>query len=350
MNAVMEESVVLAAPTAGNTRSNTVDIMKGIAISLMTFGHTSQGMLNRGWWGGPGYLFSYDFIYSFHMPVFFFTAGLFVIGSLTRRGVRKFTLEKVKTLLYPYLLWAVLYAVLEPFITRYKNSHHPFELKAFMVSLLVGEQGWFLYTLFGCLMLAILMRRWPAWLRVMLGVGVGILTPQAMPVIGNVAREFCFMAVGMWVGTQIYSFSQWSKIKSALAFVAVTLFQIAMIVRFGEANRWSYVLLGLTGTAGVFLLAQLIEQTKVGDLFAWLGQASLGIFLIAAFVQGAAREFLFRVLHIQEFWLQLLVPTVASTVIPAFIWYQQDRLRLGWLFSWPVRKNSASTIHAKSGV
>src|ERR1700679_1437490 len=106
MNVVMEKPVVLAASTTGNMRSNAVDIMKGIAISLMTFSHTSQGMFNRGWWGGPRYFFSYDFIYSFHMPVFFFAAGLFVMGSLERRGVRKFTLEKVKTLLYPYLLWA----------------------------------------------------------------------------------------------------------------------------------------------------------------------------------------------------------------------------------------------------
>ena len=97
MNVVMEKPVVLAASTTGNMRSNAVDIMKGIAISLMTFSHTSQGMFNRGWWGGPRYFFSYDFIYSFHMPVFFFAAGLFVMGSLERRGVRKFTLEKVKT-------------------------------------------------------------------------------------------------------------------------------------------------------------------------------------------------------------------------------------------------------------
>ena len=43
MNTVMERPVVFAATSATGTRSNTVDIMKGIAISLMTFGHTSLG-------------------------------------------------------------------------------------------------------------------------------------------------------------------------------------------------------------------------------------------------------------------------------------------------------------------
>jgi fucose 4-O-acetylase-like acetyltransferase len=350
MNTVMERPVVLSASATGNTRSNTVDIMKGIAISLMAFGHTSQGMYARGWWVGPRHFFAEDLIYSFHMPVFFVVAGLFVLKSLERRGAKSFTLEKLKTILYPYLLWAVLYAVLEPFITRYKNSHHPFELKSFAVSLLIGEQGWFLYTLFGCLMIAVLMRSWPAWLRLLAGVIAGMLIPSGMPVVGMIAREFCFLAVGMWIGIGTYSILRTSALTSAAVFIGLAAFQAAMIWRFGAANRWNYVLLGLTGTAGVFFLSRLIEQWKLGDLFCWLGRGSLGVFLMGAFVQGATREFLFRALHTREFWLQLLVPTVTSTIIPAFVWYQQDRLRLGWLFSWPMGKSSASTIQAKSGV
>lgn len=344
MNVVARETVAQADPITSNTRSNAVDIIKGIAISLVTFGHTAQGMAARGWWDGRGFFFCEDFIYSFHMPAFFFATGLFVMRSLQRRGVRNFTIEKLKTILYPYLLWAVLYAVLEPFITRFKNSHHPFDLRFFVVSLFEGEQGWFLYTLFVCLMLAMLMRRWPAWARVLIAIVAGVLTPVSMPFIGMVAHELCFLAVGMWIGTEIYSLDRVSAVKAAMSFTALSLFQVAMILRFGPANRWDYILLGLTGTAGLSLLSKLIEPTKVGNLFGWLGRASLGIFLLAAFVQGAAREFMFRVFHIREFWLQLLVPTVISTIVPAFFWYQQDRLRLGWLFSWPSRKRAASTV------
>ncbi len=292
----------------------------------MTFGHTSQGMYARGWWIGPRHFFAEDFIYSFHMPLFFVVAGLFVLQSLQRRGTKSFALEKLKTILYPYLLWAVLYAVLEPFITRYKNSHHPFELKSFAVSLLIGEQGWFLYTLFACLMIAVLMRNWPAWSRLLAGVIAGILIPSETPVVGMIAREFCFLAVGMWIGTRIYSIRRTNAATSAAAFVAVIAFQAAMIWRFGAANRWNFVLLGLTGTISVFFLSRLIEQLKIGDLFCWLGRGSLGVFLMGAFVQGATREFLLRVLHTREFWLQLLVPTVTSTVIPAFVWCQRAEL------------------------
>jgi len=349
MSFATQGSLAIAEPTTKPSRSNTVDIMKGIAISLVTYGHTMQGMAPRGWWGGPRFLFNYSFIYSFHMPVFFFTAGLFVMRSLERRRVKNFVQEKLKTILYPYVLWAILYAVLEPFITRFKNTHHPFELKAFLLTLVDGNQGWFLYALFGCMMIAVLTRRWPMWARVALGVVLGVLIKDWTPAIGMIAREFCFMAVGMWVGTRFERLPAWSVVQSMAGFLAIMVFQAAMILKFGYPNQWSYIPLGLTGTAAMAMLSQSIEPTKVGDFFGWLGRASLGVFLIAAFVQGAARELLLRVAHTDEFWLQLLVPTVASTVIPAIIWYQQDRLRIRWLFSWPGGKSSIGLSDARQG-
>jgi hypothetical protein len=39
--------------------------------------------------------------------------------------------------------------------------------------------------------------------------------------------------------------------------------------------------------------------------------------------------------HTHEIWLQLLVPTAVATLLPALIWHQQNRLRIGWLFHWP---------------
>ena len=337
MSVVTHEAVAPSEPSTGNRRSNIVDIVKGLAISLMTYGHTAQGLNNRGWWGGPGYLFSNGFIYSFHMPAFFFVSGLFVMSSLRRRGVQSFTVEKLKTILYPYFLWAILYAVLEPAITQFKKSHHPFHAKMFLISLFEGEQGWFLFTLFMCLMLAVLTRKLPAWLRVLLAVAVGVLTPVGV-VFGTVIHEFCFVAVGMWVGTRIHVLDRMRAGTAALILLALTAFQTAMILRFGGANLWNYILLGLTGTAGLCMLARLIDLTKIGEGFAWIGRASLGVFLIGAFVQGTAREILLRVFHTREFWLQLFVPAIASTIVPVIIWYQQDRLRLGWLFHWPSRE------------
>jgi len=67
----------------------------------------------------------------------------------------------------------------------------------------------------------------------------------------------------------------------------------------------------------------------------WVGRASLAIFLLSAFAQGATRAVLSSLFHTNNLWLQLLLPTAFATALPAIVWYQQDRWRLGWLFHWP---------------
>src|ERR1700733_5659612 len=94
-------------PITSGVRSNIVDIVKGIAIMLVVYGHTAQGMIHRGWWSTPGAFFGEAFMFCFPMPALFFIAELFVIGSIERRGARRFTAEKLKTVLYPYLLFVI---------------------------------------------------------------------------------------------------------------------------------------------------------------------------------------------------------------------------------------------------
>jgi hypothetical protein len=100
-------------------------------------------------------------------------------------------------------------------------------------------------------------------------------------------------------------------------------------------GRWIYIEAGLIGVAGLFLLAKLLDGHWIGNCLVWVGRASLAVFLLSAFAQGAIREVLLRVFHTREFWLQLLLPTLFATLLPAIVWYQQDRWRIGWLFRWP---------------
>jgi fucose 4-O-acetylase-like acetyltransferase len=325
-------------PITSGTRSNIVDIVKGIAITLVVYGHTAQGMIHRSWWVGPGANSSDEFIYSFHMPAFFFVAGLFVMSSLAKRGNKRFAVDKLKTILYPYVLFAIINVALEPLIGRFKSGTRPFHWDVFLLNLADGEASWFLFVLFLCLMLALITARVPAWLRFLLAVLAGLLPPRGLFFVNQVLHEFCFLAAGMWVGTHICRLEQMRAAPAALGFVLLAAFQTAMIYVFGYAAlwQWIYIVLGLTGTAGLFLLAKLLDKNKAGSGIAWVGRASLAVFLLSAFAQGATREILLRVFHTREFWLQLLLPTLFATILPAIVWYQQDRWRIGWLFRWPL--------------
>ena len=142
------------------SRINSVDTVKGIAIVLMVFGHTVQGALHRQLWDSRpamvrGLNFSEYFIYSFHMAAFFFVSGLFIAGSVARRGALGFALEKIRTLLYPYILWGVAFALLNPLTARFRMSAHAFSWRSFFWDLSSGNSSWFLITLFVCQLLAL---------------------------------------------------------------------------------------------------------------------------------------------------------------------------------------------------
>ncbi|WP_158945630.1 acyltransferase family protein [Granulicella sp. S190] len=323
-------------PITSGTRSTLVDIVKGIAIILVVFGHTLQGAIHRGWGTGSRVFFTDDFIYSFHMPAFFFVAGLFVIGSIRKRGPAHFTVDKVKTILYPYALWGTVFAVLSPFLVYFAATPRPFLWKVFLVGLLEGNEGWFLYTLFFCLLLAMLTVRLPHWLRFVSALIISLCVPFSTLIPYEILREFCFLAAGMWVGNTIFRLERLQKARAALGLILFLAIQFLAIRLYGPPGRWSFVALGLTGTCLLFFAARVLEKHQLGNALAWIGRASLAVFLMSAFGQITTRAILLKVFHTNNLWLQLLLPTAFATLLPAIVWYQQDRWRLGWLFRWPL--------------
>lgn len=84
--------------TVGNTeqREHYVDFIKAIAIVLVILGHiNSYNAPIKAW------------IYSFHMPVFFFATGLVLKN---KKIDSKYLLSKVQRLIVPYFIWGLIYS------------------------------------------------------------------------------------------------------------------------------------------------------------------------------------------------------------------------------------------------
>ena len=75
-------------------RNDIVDIAKGIGIFLMVIGHTGIPLPLRIW------------IYSFHMPLFFFISGFFY--KRDKYGIGSFVKARCKTLVIPYFIFLVI--------------------------------------------------------------------------------------------------------------------------------------------------------------------------------------------------------------------------------------------------
>ena len=125
-----------------------MDTVKGLGILSVVVGHESRGLASSHlleW--TPAIRLADMWIYSFHMPLFFFLSGLFLLQSATKFSLRDFVSDKIRTLAYPYFVWSIITVVLEQHIGQIPN--HPRNLSDLLIIPYEPiEQFWFLYALF----------------------------------------------------------------------------------------------------------------------------------------------------------------------------------------------------------
>lgn len=125
-----------------------VDFAKGIGIILVVYGHVARGVYNAGMIENQGLFKLVDsIIYSFHMPLFFFLAGLFFISSIVRRGEGGLIINKVDTIIYPYIIWSLIQGSVAYSLEGVTNFSTTIQ-DIYSLLWLPHDQFWFLYALF----------------------------------------------------------------------------------------------------------------------------------------------------------------------------------------------------------
>lgn len=120
-------------------RNVTLDLLRGIAILVVVFGHSIQVNLSDG----------YSFIWSklilaFQMPLLFFISGYSVGYSFPNRDSKRFIKNKIYRLLIPYFGWAVIHYLI---VVALPNDYRKFDGTVFLKELLISD-FWFLRMLF----------------------------------------------------------------------------------------------------------------------------------------------------------------------------------------------------------
>lgn len=107
-------------------KDNNVETLKAFAIFLVAIGHSlpSEKFIHV---PQIAYYFA-NFIYTFHMPLFFFISG-YVLIKYSRKVSRKdFILNKAKRLLLPYIFYLTLIDISKSILVKYTTN--PVELSA----------------------------------------------------------------------------------------------------------------------------------------------------------------------------------------------------------------------------
>lgn len=318
---------------ADNSRIVWIDAVKGLAIALVVFGHVLGGILARGWLDPQGLGAKiYNFIYLFHMPVFFMVSGLLLREAAASRPLYALV-SRMGSILWPYLLWAAIALAVFP-ITRRYTSFVPgdFELLSWLKSVALGEFSWFLWTLFVVQAIYIGLARVPIWALLLVSVLASALFANAsFAPLNRVAEFMPFLLLGVILQPFRDILSIDGRTQHLLASLLVYV-GIALAVAAGWAQ--SRLISALCGVAGIFAtiaLAQCVSERVQGRILAPLGIASLAVFLLHPYFQGASRLLALSAFGIAP-WLQLVVQTVAAILGPFLFWILAERIGAGWLF------------------
>lgn len=326
-------------------RNRVQDIAKALGIILVVYGHMWLGLKNSGLTPETGPLAMLTFtLYTFHMPLFFALAGYNAFTSLQKRQDADFAKGRMWSLAYPYVIWSIFQWGVLTLMASYVNMPLEDDLPTILLFHPLS-QFWFLYVLIACNVLLIAFRR-PVWLLVSAAVFLLVIsTPMpGKPLVGYwplVGMHFIFFALAYAAHScpKLLTCCQnfLSKINTsfpkllALASIASIAFIANIIIGLALVPEAPVSLLMLPasaiGIAVTIILAAYLNQTRAAAALAWLGQRSLGIFVMHILVTAASRIALTK-LGITNVPALLLLGTTAAIVAPVIAWEVLARLRL----------------------
>ncbi|SVU21778.1 acyltransferase [Klebsiella pneumoniae] len=328
-----------------------VDYAKGFGIILVVFGHVNRGLFNAGVSINTEVYHSLDnIIYSFHMPLFFFLSGLFFIESISGKSKKKFISGKFKSIFYPYAVWSILQGCIEVILSNYTNS------KTTLLSVLSfpfhpRAQFWFLYALLLIFILSCIIYNKYFTKHIPFILVLSFLAYiYGEKIISVYYINYIFdNSVFFFLGCLVYKYT--NLLKSLLNlnsfFILTCVFILVEYLYFIRLGN-NYFALNLYTAAiaivGIFWISNLSIVLSRYDI-SWLsllGRQSIIIFLVHILASSGVRIILTKFLHIDNWYFNISVGTIAGIILPLVFYHLAMRLKMQFLFVYPSSKTSNS--------
>lgn len=319
------------------TRNVEMDVIKGVAILLVVFGHviSSESIMFR-------------YLNNFHMPAFFFISGYFAYKSFLKSDITSLLSKKVRRLLIPFICISVL-AVLFNIIFDLINGSGLNIFKYLSSSLLYAKSAWLLITLFFTFILQSIMlwlaKKKCGWLIIPLILAVYLLLPNDILNMGKLKVMLPFFELGyfFYKDEKIREFFNSKKI---ILFCMAVLYIVLLAIFFnydkyinysyfdyGFSNVISeiinyvyYTFISICGLALAFsLIPIIIKFLHLTDAMSDLGKYSMDVYIIHPFFIKAL-SLVGSLMFFQYGGLELLIQAVCALLITIICWQVAKRL------------------------
>lgn len=335
-------------------RNAWVDYAKAIGIILVVYGHVARGVFNAGLpMEEDSYLLVDSIIYSFHMPLFFFLSGLFFYDSLMKRGTTGLIVNKVDTVVYPFILWSLLQGSIEVVLSNYTNGDVTLGQ---VLSLLWSPraQFWFLYALFLVFVVCSFVyakadRRF--FLPILLAFGALYVFKQDLAT-NNIGRfifgNAVFFALGVWFNEiRAYFLARYVPLTwlfGVLFVVGQYLFHITFGLNW-EVGGLPVLALASISIFFVISLSMWLGRIRIEWLL-FIGASSMTIYLMHILAGSGVRVILSSFMGIDSIPVHLVLGTLIGVAAPLLAQIIIKRYDLSFLLA-PPRSVSATNLRSR---
>lgn len=326
-----------------NSRTDWVDYAKALGIILVVYGHVARGLFNAGI-EIPEHLYRLvdSIIYSFHMPLFFFLSGLFFYQSFSRRGSIGLTLNKVDTIIYPYLIWSILQGTVEYLLSSYTNGN--VELTTVFSLWEPRAQFWFLLALFFVFVASIMIFRFLSEKHALLVFGLSCilyLNRMYLPdikIISFISNNLVYFSLGI-VFTKHHLSETLSSNKALLLTMAIFLlsqyFFHSHLGKFYTDKGYESLLLAFISIAFFVSLSVAIAKKK-NNILQYIGASSMAIYLMHILAGSGIRVILSKFLSVESVSVHIVVGCIAGILLPLLALKVINALKISFAFSAPI--------------
>lgn len=327
-------------------RESWIDVAKAIGIVLVVFGHVVRGLVRANILVEEQWIVLDSMIYSFHMPLFFLLSGVLFQRTLTSKPAPSVVRYKVRTLLYPYVLWSLLQGSVEVVLSKYTNSGISW------VDVLTlwdpRAQFWFLYVLFIAslivLIIFVLSKKISRLLVFFFVLSIFLALFRAdfgnAFSLGSLAGNIFYFVGGVLLRDLVSVVSGEKRfffIAGSVIFLMLQVYAHATGYIYSDYGLMGW-LIAIFGILVVCSLSMILGETSFGrTALSEVGKASLVIFLVHILVGSGSRVILQKFFGVESGFSHLLLGVSLGLAIPYYMYKFQTRLRIEWLFYWPAR-------------
>lgn len=318
-----------------------IDYAKGIGIFLVVLGHVLRGLVDSVGTGYQPELRAIDqWIYAFHMPLFFLLSGLFADRAISK-SPRTFLTDRFQKILYPYFLWSALVGALRiisgqnkgttlvQFFTGFWTTiYHPIDIFWFLFALFLISTIFYGFrklkvplslillaasVLYGVSVIFPLWISWDPWQRVQTYSLYFVLGAMVRPLL---ATKRSPKALPMGLGI----------IGSVLVLTLCVHSQFLVTLTPNPV-------LALIGLYGCILLAQFMAQKQWLPIVQQWGSASLPIYVSHTIATATTRIILQKGLQVTHLYVHVVLGVVAGLLLPMLLVKGLKRIGFPYLFT-----------------